>query len=142
MSTYEQSKKSMSRLLNDLSDNLSGAVNTYRKLLQLAKDAQKAILADQAEQLLEISEAQMSLAQVLKASEETRTPLIEQIASYLRLPKDKLTLSQLILSVAEPYATNYARFRDELRSLITEIDSLNSQNARWGFRNSEFGIRN
>jgi putative NADH-flavin reductase len=100
-------------------------------LLQLAKDAQKAILADQAEQLLKISEEQTSLAQLLKESEETRTLLIEQIASSLQLPKDKLTLSQLIPSVAEPYATNYTRFRNELRPLISEIDFLNSQNARF-----------
>ena len=97
--------------------------------MQLAKDAQKAILADQAERLLEIAAMQASWARVLKASEETRTLLIERIALYLQLPKDKLTLSQLISSVAEPYATNYTCFRSELRSLISELDTLNSQNA-------------
>lgn len=130
MSKCEQRFKSMSRLLTDLSNNLSDTVNTYRKLLQFAKDAQEAILADQTEQLLKITEMQTSLTRVLKVFDENRMVLIEQIASYLQLPKDKLTLSQLISSVAEPYATNYARFRNELCSLISEIDTLNSQNAR------------
>jgi hypothetical protein len=118
------------QMLNDLSFNLNCAVKAYRKLLQFASEIRAALLSDRTEQLLKIALKQTNLAKRLQAHEEARMTLIERFATSFALSKDRLNLTQLILLVPEPYATNYANLRNELNYLISKLDVICFQNCR------------
>ena len=126
------------QMLNDLSSNLNREVLTYRKLLQFAGEIQEALLSDEIEQILEVASQQSQLAKTLQAHEEARMVLIKKLAISFALPKETLSLSQLIPLVKEPYATNYATLRNELHSLISKLDARCFQNARLISSNIEY----
>ena len=117
------------RLLEDLSQVLNAELSQYRRLLQLSCQEQEFIVTCQIDELMDITRVQETLALELKMLEEARLILVSKLSMTLEILPEELTLTRLIELVEEPYATDYAAFRQEAISLVRELQNVNSQNA-------------
>ena len=88
----------------------------------------EAVIAANLEKLNETTKAKENLLLKLRILDEQRSYLLRKLADALGKPENTLSLKNLSNMVEAPHASRLKRSRAKLLSLITEVQTANSQN--------------
>jgi phosphoglycerate-specific signal transduction histidine kinase len=130
--TYTQ-KESMSTsapLLAELDHLLQQEVEAYEHLLALHQEVQRCLAAPVLDPLLASLQAREHVARHIAHLEHQRTAVTAQLAPLLQLPAADVTLQNLSTRVDAPYASRLRQYRTRLRTLVDEVQQLNSVQAQ------------
>ena len=118
----------MENLLNALSDCVDRQLNLYRKLRDLFNAERSAVLASDLEELNKVLMDKELLLQNIRKAEHLRRQTAHEMAAFIGIADDSLTISQLSERVDEPYATEIKQKGARLQALIDEIQVVSERN--------------
>lgn len=118
----------MENLLNALSDCVDRQLNLYRKLRDLFNAERSAVLASDLEELNKVLMDKELLLQNIRKAEHLRRQTAHEMAAFIGIEDDSLTISQLSERVDEPYATEIKQKGARLQALIDEIQVVSERN--------------
>jgi flagellar biosynthesis/type III secretory pathway chaperone len=104
-------------------------IEAYQQLLILQQEEQRLIVAQALEPFLANLQAKERLVCKLTAYEKHRQAITNRLCLLLQLPATPLTLQQLSAHVGEPYASRFLHYRTRLRTLVNDLQQLNTENA-------------
>lgn len=124
--TIEQQK------LSELEEQLHKAAGVHRKLLKLSRVKQKALVQLQFDKLRKVVKAEEKVLEKIRKVEERRITMSIRIAEMLDLDPEEVGLKEIIDEAPEPQAQKLSEIRDELRSIMKEIQEINQLNEKLG----------
>jgi len=118
----------MDSLLTKLLGLLEEETGLYRSLLFLLQEEKRAVSASALEDLTDAGKEKENQILKIRILEEQRVRMIEGLADRMGRSFRDLTLSRLIRTVDEPFATRLTDCRSNLISLVQSIRELNESN--------------
>jgi len=117
-------------LFKDLYGLLSTQFKWYKVLLNLVKDEREAIVNDDVEELIIITEEQEDIISTIKSLEDARKSLISKLdlQPNINLSDDELSLSQIAEFADMPYSSKFMKLRRRMKELLIEIRKINERN--------------
>lgn len=117
-------------LFRDLYGLLSTQFKWYKVLLNLVKDEREAIVNDNVEELIIITEEQEDIISTIKSLEDERKSLIRKFALQpnINLSDDELTLKRIAELANMPYSSRFIKLRRRMKELLIEIRKINERN--------------
>lgn len=117
-------------LFRDLYGLLSTQFKWYNVLLNLVKDEREAIVNDNVEELIIITEEQEDIISTIKSLEDERKTLISKIALQpnINLSDDELSLKRIAELANMPYSSRFIKLRRRMKELLIEIRKINERN--------------
>src|SRR5262249_23239331 len=116
-------------LLAELDRLLQQEVEAYEHLLALHQEVQRCLAAPALDPLLASLQAREHMARHIAHVEHQRAAVTAQLAPLLQLPATDVTLQNLSTRVDAPYASRFLQYRIRLRTLVDEVQQLNSLQA-------------
>jgi flagellar FlgN protein len=116
-------------LLAELDHLLQQEVEAYEHLLTLHQEVQRCLAAPGLEPLVASLQAREHVARHIAHVEHQRAAVTAQLAPLLQLPATNVTLQNLSTRVDAPYASRFRQYRTRLRTLVDEVQQLNSMQA-------------
>ena len=117
-------------LLAELDHLLQQEVEAYEHLLSLHQEVQRCLAAPALDPLLASLQAREHVARHIAHVEHQRAAVTAQLAPLLQLPATDVTLQSLSTRLDTPYANRFHQYRIRLRTLVTEVQQLNSVQAQ------------
>ena len=117
-------------LLAELDRLLQQEVEAYEHLLELHQEVQRCLAAPALDPLLASLQAREHMARHIAHVEHQRAAVTAQLAPLLQLPATDVTLQNLSTRVDAPYASRFLQYRTRLRTLVDEVQQLNSMQAQ------------
>lgn len=108
---------------------LDEELDLHRRLLALAREAQRAIVRGVASDLSEIVRRQEATVGEIRAVEQARQGLVQLVAEREGCDPGDLPLSRLIVKAEPGVAVRLERQREALLSVLQEMADVNSANA-------------
>lgn len=108
---------------------LDEELDLHRRLLELAKDEQRAIVRGAAGDLSAIVGRQEALIDKIRAVERARRELVQLVADREGCDPDDLPISRLIVRARPEVAARLERQREALSSVLQDLADLNKANA-------------
>lgn len=120
----------MASIMENLMDVLEQESAQYEKLLELAKEKTKVIVANDVTLLNQITEKEQILVDDVLAVDKKRVQTMKDIADVMNLNLDELTIPKLIgmLSARPTEQKRLAAANDSLRQAVTNVAKINEQN--------------
>jgi len=113
-------------LLAELDHLLQQEVEAYEHLLALHQEVQHYLAASALDPLLASLQAREHVARHIAHVEHQRAAVTAQLAPLLQLPATDITLQNLSTRVDAPYASRLRQYRIRLRTLVDDVQRLNS----------------
>jgi hypothetical protein len=117
-------------LLAELDHLLQQEVEAYEHLLVLHQEVQRCLAAPALDPLLASLQAREHVARHIAHVEHQRVAVTAQLAPLLQLPATDVTLQHLSMRVDTLYASRLHQYRTRLRTLVEEVQQLNSRQAQ------------
>jgi FlgN protein len=117
-------------LLAELDHLLQQEVEAYEHLLALHQEVQCCLAAPTLDPLLASLQAREHVARHIAHVEHQRAAVTAQLAPLFQLPATDLTLQNLSTRVDALYASRFRQYRTRLRTLVDDIQQLNSLQAQ------------
>jgi len=118
----------MERLFEQLIALLARETDLYRALLDILSREKDALLANDADGVLEITRRKDTLAMQIRSLEESRFLLMDKFARALERRADELTLADLSETAPESLRAPLAAARDRLRAAVEQVTRSNDRN--------------
>ena len=113
-------------LLAELDHLLQQEVEAYEHLLTLHQEVQRCLATTALDPLLASLQAREHVARQIAHVEHQRFAVTTQLAPLLQLPATDVSLQHLSTRVDALYATRFLQYRTRLRTLLDEVQQLNS----------------
>jgi hypothetical protein len=117
-------------LLAELDHLLQQEVEAYERLLALHQEVQHCLTASALDPLLASLQAREHVARHVAHLEHQRAAVTAQLAPLFQLPGTNITLQNLSTRVDAAYASRFRQYRARLRTLVDDIQQLNSVQAQ------------
>lgn len=117
-------------LLAELDHLLQQEVEAYEHLLTLHQEVQRCLAATALDPLLVSLQAREHVARHITHVEHQRIAVTAQLAPLLQLPATDVTLQHLSTRVDALSASRFLQYRIRLRTLVDEVQQLNSSQAQ------------
>jgi hypothetical protein len=114
----------MQQLLATLDRILQQEVEAYKHLIVLQREAPGVLATLTLEPFLTNLQVREHLTRNVATLEAKRLEALARLADDLGLSASTLTLQQLMARVAEPYASRFCDYRQQLHALVTEVQQL------------------
>lgn len=114
---------------------LKEETSVYSKIIEVLKEEKKALINLDTESINITANKKEMLSLKIKSLEEARDLILEKISQDFNILKTKLTISEISSNIEEPFSSEITSLKNNLLSLINEIQILNSQN-RFFLQNS------
>jgi len=108
---------------------LQEEADLHRRLLELAREEQRALVRGDVDGLQRLLAEQERLVGHVRALERARRQLLELVAERLRRPVDELTLRELVRLSPPDVGQRLAEQREVLTRLLQELADVNKANA-------------
>jgi FlgN protein len=128
--TQEESMSTSAPLLAELDHLLQQEVEAYEHLLALHQEVQSCLAAPALDPLLASLQAREHVARHIAYVEHQRAAVTAQLAPLLQLSAADVTLQHLSTRVGAPYASRFRQYRTRLRTLLDDVQQLNSMQAQ------------
>ena len=117
-------------LLAELDHLLQQEVEAYEHLLALHQEVQRCLAAPALDPLLASLQAREHVVRHIAHVEHQRLAVTAQLTPLLQLPATDVTLQHLSTRVDALYASRLLQYRTRLRTLVDEVQQLNSRQAQ------------
>jgi hypothetical protein len=117
-------------LLAELDHLLQQEVEAYEHLLALHQEVQRCLAAPALDPLLANLQAREHVARHIAHVEHQRLAVTARLTPLLQLPATDVTLQHLSTRVDALYASRFLQHRARLRTLVDEVQQLNSRQAQ------------
>src|SRR5262249_33444632 len=117
-------------LLAELDHLLQQEVEAYEHLLTLHQEVQRCLAAPTLDPLLASLQAREHVARHIAHVEHQRAAVAAQLAPLLQLPATDVTLQTRSTRSDAPYASRFRQYRTRLRTLVDDVQQLNSMQAQ------------
>lgn len=118
----------MAEFIVNLMKVLENEVGIYTDLLHIVEKTQQALTKNNLEELNKMLDSQQLLIVKAAKLEEIRRQQQEQVAKFLAMPLEELTLSKIIEKAPEAYRQGLADLQQTLLDLVDKINSTNRHN--------------
>lgn len=108
---------------------LQEEADLHRRLLELAREEQRALVRGDVDGLQRLVAEQERLVGQVRVLERARRQLLELVAERLRRPVDELTLRELVRLSPPDVGRRLAELREVLTRLLQELADVNKANA-------------
>lgn len=115
-------------LLNDLISVLEKETSLYQSFLNLLIKERDSIASFSIDDLNYLSGKKLELIEALREAEGSRVAIIGSMGYALDVKNLEFTISHLISTVGEPYATRLKNCAGRLSSLVMEVSEFNRDN--------------
>lgn len=112
------------QLIAALDHLLLQEIDAYQQLVALQRDAPRPLLTQAPDLFLISLQARDHLTRHLNQVEQQRAEVTSRLAAVLDLEPGEVTLLHLSTQIAEPYASRFRAYRDQLRLLVAELQQL------------------
>ena len=99
-------------------------IATYRQLLELQRAEKQLVITQALEPLLANLQEKEHLTRRLAQLESAREAILADLVLLLGLPTSSVTLRQLSAQLDEPYASTMREQREQLHTVVTELQQL------------------
>lgn len=120
----------MASLMENLMDILENETMQYEKLLELAKEKTKVIVANDIVLLNKMTEKEQILVDEILSVDKKRVQTMKDIAEVMNLNLEELTIPKLIkmLGARPTEQKRLAAVNDALKQTVTNVARINEQN--------------
>lgn len=116
-------------LIVRLVEIVNAEIRSFNELLELLQSEQRAIIADNIDDLEACIQAQQEVARQAQELELERIGVIRDLSLRLDMEPDNVTLSRLLEVIEDDHGRELAQMRDTLRQLNEKIRTTNENNA-------------
>ncbi len=116
-------------LLEDLITVLREEIEGLEGLLLLCEKEKESLVAEDVRSLNQENREQEKLISKLRRSELVRVKVTKEIGKILGLKEERLTLSELLPHLQEPYSSRLKQLGERLHQSLKKIQAVNRTNA-------------